>query len=80
MWIKPSYINFSSGTDGLFEIRDPSITASFDLAIDNGKIWFAVLQGSWIGSLILILNPMIGMPGCTLCVYMIQLNQRTIKE
>ena len=52
MWIKPSYINFSSGTDGLFEIRDPSITASFDLAIDNGKIWFAVLQGSWIGSLI----------------------------
>ena len=51
-WMNPSYMTIGSGTFGLWEIRDPSITASFDIAIDNGQLWYGVLQGSWIGSLI----------------------------
>jgi hypothetical protein len=50
-WVKPSQMP-SSGEEGLFEIRDASITSSFDITWSNGRIWYGALHGSWVGSLI----------------------------
>ena len=52
LWLKPSYINPTTNSSGLFEIRNAAINASFDIGFDNGAFFAGVLQGSWIGYLV----------------------------